>query len=166
MGALEILKRSEVFLGLDDSDLQKVVDLPSCREEFHQAQEVILKKWEEAKDFYVLAEGQVNLVVDLPGSPAEPPRQVIARIITRGGTFGWSALVSPHVRTMAAICKEPSRLVAIAGAELNALFDKEPYLGYQVMKGLVRVIGWRLRDVEQLLITGKRSPFFDRPKVV
>lgn len=164
MSALEVLKRCEVFLGLDDNHLQKIVDLPSCREKAYQAQETIFEAGEEAKDFYMLKEGQVNLVVKIPSSSDEPSKQTVVRTITKGGAFGWAALVPPHVRAMSAICKEPSKVVAINGGELCDLFDKDTHLGYEVTTSLLRVIGSRVRDIEQLLITGKRSPFLDKPK--
>ncbi len=37
MGVTDTLKRTEVFLGLDDSDLDKIAALPSCREVSYQA---------------------------------------------------------------------------------------------------------------------------------
>lgn len=166
MSTVEILKRCEVFLGLDDSELQKLVDLPSCREEAYEAQEIIFKEGEEARHVYVLEEGQVILTVKMPTGPPKPPKQTVVRTITKGGTFGWSALVPPHVLTMSAICKEPSKVVAISGKELQTLFDKDYRLGYEVMNSLLRVIGSRVRNIEQLLITGKRSPFLEKPKAV
>ena len=159
MSTVRILKRCEVFLGLDDSDLQKIVDLPSCREEIYEAQEILFEAGEKAKHFYVLEEGLVNVVVNMPTGSSQPQKQTIAYTITKGGIFGWPALVPPHVFTMSAIFKEPSKVLAISGSELWTLFDKEPHMGYEVLNCLFRVIGTRFRNIEQLLTTGKRSPF-------
>ena len=81
-----------------------------------------------------------------------------------GGTFGWHALVPPHVFILSAICQVSSKAVVISGKELRILFDKEPYIGYEVLKNLVPVIGTRFRMLEQLLITGKASPLLNWPK--
>jgi CRP-like cAMP-binding protein len=153
------LKRCEVFLGLDDSELQKIVALPSCQRKTYKPKETIFEAGEKAEHFYVLEEGQVNLLVKIPTSESDMPEQTLVRTITRGGVFGWSALVPPHFRMMSAISKEDSKVVAIGGNELRTLFHKEPHLGYEVARSLLRVIGSRVWNIEQLLITGKRSPF-------
>lgn len=165
MGIEETLKRAEVFLGLDDSNLHKIAELPSCREQTYQAQEVIFRAGDEAKDLYVLSEGQVSLVMKVSAGPNQPATQVIVDIITKGGLFGWSALVPPHSYVMSAVCQKPSSVISISGSELSALFNKGNYLGYKIFQSLTRIIGSRLRDIEQLLVKGKRWPFFDRSSV-
>ena len=165
MGIEETLKRAEVFLGLDDSNLHKIAELPSCREQAYQAHEVIFRAGDEAKDLYVLSEGQVNLVMKVSATPNQPATPVIVDIITKGGLFGWSALVPPHSYVMSAICQEPARVISISGSELSALFNKDNYIGYKIFQSLTRIIGSRLRDVEQLLVKGRRWPFFDRSSV-
>ena len=73
--------------------------------------------------------------------------------ITKGDIFGWSSLVAPHSLTMSAICVKPSSTLAVRGAELGELMDHNHALGYEVMKGLVRVIGARLRDLRLMFVT-------------
>jgi len=160
------LKRCEVFLGLSDNDLQKVVDLPSCQEKAYDAQEIIFKAGGSSKHFYVIQEGRVNLLTEVAGSSPDHPKQSVVRAITKGGTFGWSALVPPHVRILSASARVSTKVLAIRGDELRALFDKYPHLGYEVLNSLLGVIVSRVRNIEQLLITGKGSPFFERPKTV
>jgi CRP-like cAMP-binding protein len=159
MKSIEILKRCEVFLGLSDSALHKIASLPSCREETYQVGEIMFREGDRAVDIHVLAEGKVSLVAGmLPGS-LQPKGEVIVDILTKGGVCCWSALMPPHELTLSGICAKPSKVVAINGAELISLMDKEPHIGYEVMKGFLRVIGNRVRDLEQLLISGKRWPF-------
>ncbi len=168
MSIIETLKRSELFLGLGNNDLQKIVDLPSCQERTYQPGENVFGEGEEAKHLYILREGQVNLVVKIPATLSRLPEgeATIVRTITKGGIFGWSALVPPHFFTMSAIPTEPSKVVVISGNELHTLFDKDTRLGYEVLDSLIRIIGARARNIEQLLLTGRRSPFFARPKKV
>ena len=166
MSIIGVLKRCELFLGLDNNDLQRIADLPSCQEKAYKSQEVIFEAGEDAKHLYVLEEGQVNLVVKIPTDSSHLPEQTVVRTITQGGIFGWSALVPPHFLTMSAISKEPSKIISISGNELRTLFDKDTRLGYEVMHSLIQIIGARLRNIEHFLITGKRSPFFERPKTV
>lgn len=159
MSISETLKRCELFLGLDDNDIQKIVELPSCQVTSYNARETIFKFGETARNLYVLENGQINLVLRLLDSSARPPKPTVVRTITKGGIFGWAALVPPYVRIMSAITREPSKLIALSGNELHTLFENEPRLGYEVMYGLIKVIGSRVWNIEQLLVTGRMSPF-------
>ena len=164
MGIEKTLKRAEVFLGLDDSELDKIAALPSSREEVYHAEEFIFRAGDAAKYLYLLGEGEVNLVAEvLPWSEPEA-KQIVVDIITKGGFFGWSALVRPHFYVMSAICKKPCTVAVISGAELLALFDQDNHLGYKVLQSLCRIIGARLRDIEQVFIRGERWPFFEKRK--
>jgi CRP-like cAMP-binding protein len=164
LGAIETLKRCEVFLGLDNTDLQKIADLPSCQEQIYQAQEVIFESCGEARSFYVVEEGYVNLVVRESALLPHMPKQNVVRTVAKGGTFGWSAVIPPHVHILRAIARNPSKVLAVNGKELLALFNQQPYLGYEVMKGLLQVIATSFRNIEHLLVTGKGSPFYERQK--
>ena len=154
------LKRAEVFLGLDDNDLNKIASLNSCREKSYQPGELIFQAGDEAKYLYILKEGQVHLLMDILTTSKK--EKVLVDRITTGAFFGWTALVRPHFYVMSAICEKPSTVVLIGGTELIALFDKDNYIGYKVFQSLSHVIGTRLRDIEQLLVKGQRWPFLDR----
>jgi len=164
MGIEETLKRAEVFLELEDDDLDRITALPSCREVTYQANEAIFRAGDEAKYLYVLQEGQVDLVMEVPSNAAAATPQVVINTIRKGGFFGWSALVKPHSYVMSAICQKPSRIVVISGTELTQLFEKDNRIGYKVMRSLSQIIGTRLRYLEQVLATGERRPFFGKRK--
>ncbi len=158
------LKRAEVFLGLSDNDISKIAALPSCREETYQSGEVIFRSGDKAKSLHVLREGQVNLVMMIPSQSDQPATSVVVDKITTGGFFGWSALVGPHFYVMSAICEEPSQVVSISGADLLSLFESDYHIGYKTFQSLAHIIGARLRDVEQVLIKGRRWPFPEKHK--
>ncbi len=162
MGHLGTLKRSEVFLGLRDADLDLIAGLPSCSEETYGAQETVFREGEEAKNLYVVEQGQIELVMAVPSDSQQPAGQAVVNIITKGGSFGWSALVPPYILTSTAICNQPCKLLVISWAELRALFDREPRIGYEVMKAVLRIVASRLRNTRQLMISGKRSPFIGK----
>jgi CRP-like cAMP-binding protein len=147
MDLVPLLKRCEVFLGLDDSDLKKIAALPSWRRNTYSEGEFIFQENVVAKDFYILEEGEVRLVVEIYKEGVNGVTRVPVDAITKGDVFGWSSLVTPHSLTLSAICVKPSSVLIVAGAELSVLMDKNRSLGYEVMKGLVRVIGVRLRDL-------------------
>ena len=155
----DTLKRAELFLGLDDADLLRIATLPSSHEAEFAAGEVILRDGTRANHLFVLREGQVELVIDVPAEHWQGQRTVVIDLITTGGCFGWSALVRPHFYVMSAVCLEWAEVVVIDGAELMALFDDDYHIGYRVFQSLSHIVGARMRDVEQALARGQRLPF-------
>ncbi len=149
MNFAQVLRRCEVFVGLDDSDLEKIASLPSWQRNTYGAGESVFRENDVAKDFYILEEGEVRLVVaSRKGRGTKEPVRVFVDTITKGDVFGWSSLVAPHSRNMSALCVRPSTILSITGTELSHLMDHNDSLGYEVMKSLVRVIGKRLRDLQ------------------
>ena len=152
MNLVQVLKLCEVFVGLHDSDLEKIAGLSSCRRKTYHVGEFIFHENTVAEDFYILEEGEVRLVVTLHKEGTKEPVPIPVDTITKGDIFGWSSLVAPHSLTLSAICVKPSSVIAVGGAQLSELMDCNPSLGYEVMKGLVRVIGARLRDLRGRLV--------------
>lgn len=147
MGLIQMLKRCEVFMGLDDDDLQKIADLPSWKRSIFEEGEHVFHEKDKATHFYILEEGEIRLFVTLHNERVGETTQVPVDTITRGDVFGWSSLVFPHTLTMSAICVKRSTVLGVAGSELGSLMDGNTDLGYEVMKGLVRIISSRLRDL-------------------
>lgn len=164
MDVIDVLKRSEVFLGLGNEDLQKIIDLTSCQEKTYQGHDIIFRTGEYARCFYVLEEGQANLIVGMPEDLSNLPKNSIVRTINKGGTFGWSALVPPHSRILSAVSKGYSKVLAIDGEELQTLLDEYPHIGYEVISSLLRVILSGYRNIEQLFITGETYSFLERKR--
>lgn len=158
MELLQLLKRCEAFVGLDDNELQKIADLPSWRRNTYSAGDFIFREGALSKDFYVLEEGEISLMVASRKGATKALVQVPVDTVTRGDVFGWSSLVAPHSRNMSAVCVKRSTVVAVSGTELNELMDCNHSLGYEVMKSLVRVIARRLKDLQDELVGKEKLP--------
>ncbi len=158
MNLMQVLKRCEVFVGLDDSDLQKIASLLSWQRNTYKAGEFIFREGVMAKDFYVLEDGEVSLLVALRKEDSKEAAQVPVDTITTGDIFGWASLVAPYTRNMSAICIKPSTVISVSGAKLNEFMDHNHSLGYEVTKSLVRVIGRRLRDLQGKLAGKEKLP--------
>jgi CRP-like cAMP-binding protein len=163
MSAIEALKRCEIFLGLNNNDLQKIVDLPSCQEHTCQPEEVIFTAGQDAEYLYVLVEGKVNLVTEVSTRTSKLRRPTLITVIGKGSVFGWPALVPPHIYSLKAIAKAPLHVLAIGGSDIRNLFRHYPHIGYEVTQCLLQVVASRFRTIEQLLISGKRSILFEIP---
>ena len=162
---IAVLKRCEIFIGLDDVDFQKIVELASCPCRAFQKEEIIFKAGDQAEHLYVVEEGQVDLLIKGSGSSPYLPGQTVVCSVSKGGIFGWPAVVPPHVFSLTAVCRTPARILNIKGEELRKLFKENPGIGLEVTNSLLRVISSRFKHIEQLLITGKRSPMFEIRKL-
>jgi CRP-like cAMP-binding protein len=158
----DTLRRSEIFLGLDDNELKMISMLPSSKQESYPSGQVIFKAGDEAQKIYILEDGKVNIIMEAQISIKDIPAEVVVDIITRGGVFGWSALVKPHLYVLSAVCQSPCKVTIIDGSELRNLFENNVSIGYKVLQGLSQVINSRFRGLEQVLLLGKRWPFIEK----
>jgi len=157
MNLIQLLKRCEVFVGLDDTDLQKIASLPSWQMTIFNAGDFLFLEGDVSNDFYILEGGELSLLATSRKEGAKDVVQVPVDTITKGDVFGWSSLVAPHSRNLSAICIKRSTVASVSGRELSELMDSNHTLGYEVMKSLVRVIASRLRDVQGKLVGNKKS---------
>lgn len=129
-GALEVLGEARFFAGLSRAQLERVAALGE-RRSFSQDTR-IYTVGDPADDFYVLADGMVRFTLGLG------KRETSAGdIIRRGDVFGWAPLVEGHERRIAtAYCLSACEVIAFEGAALNELMDRDPALGYAIMKKL------------------------------
>ena len=147
-----LLARSELFLGLSDADASKIASLSTCVLRSYRLGECIFQPKEPATDLFILGSGQILITsgkCDISGS-AE--RWSHVENITKGGTFGVSALAPPYVRGLYAIAEKDSQVIAIGTKDLVELFDREPQIGYEILKGLIRVFATKIRNVEQFML--------------
>src|SRR3989304_3681046 len=131
-----LLQGFELFEGLNEEELRAVAALG--HEENFDEGEVIFQEGTEARRVYLLLEGRVALRFRLPLKP--PSRETTIDMVSKGGAFGWAALVKPHRLTATAICSEPIKCVAFEREDLRRLFQENNHIGYTVMEHLTAVI--------------------------
>jgi len=133
----EHLKQNPILQHLDIAELKKVVELSERKT--YKAGDFVFKQNEAATKLYFVDKGRVGIIMQ-PTST----RQVTVSTESRGGVFGWSALLHPRVYTAAAKCFEDCELLALEGTKLRELCYREPRLGVKVMEGLASLIAARL----------------------
>lgn len=97
---------------------------------------------EELDHFYIILEGAVAIVIELP----EQDKEVVISTVGPGEVFGWSGLVPPHDATAAAKAVTPCRVVAFDCLDLRRHFEEDYRFGYLMMQKAAQVIRQRLRD--------------------
>ena len=152
MTTKQALQECRLFATLSDADLGRVAEMTSERD--YEAGATIFQEGAAANELYLLREGKVALQMTLPGGEApEAIKRVTIDIVTENQVFGWSAVVSPNVYTLTAVCLQRSRLVVIDGGRLSKLMEEDTSLGYQVMQGFIKVVASRLDDTRQVLLS-------------
>jgi CRP-like cAMP-binding protein len=93
----------------------------------------------EANHFYLIREGKVALEVLAPQRA-----RLVLETVAEGEVLGWSWLVPPYRWRFGARAVEPVSAIAVDGKCLRAKCEKNPHLGYELLKRTVEIMGQRL----------------------
>ena len=108
--------------------------------------EVILRQRETADRFYLVEEGRVSLDYELPRQ-----HQVQIQEIGPGEALGWSWLAQPYQWQFSATASERVTASVFRVADLRALFEREPSLGYTIMERVACALLERLQATRHKL---------------
>lgn len=145
MVSLDFLEDVDAFSDLDDDQLAAIQDC--CEVAKFKRGEAIFAAGEAPEYFWLVLEGQVNLVWDIPEGPALPENTIST--LSEGMPFGWSSLVPPHKYRLSAHCTSRScKTVRIPRNRLLQLFEDDAQLGYKVMSKVIIVVGQRFHQLQ------------------
>ena len=144
----EVLRSSEIFQGLTDDELDKL--LPLCQEQSYEAGAVMFCEGAQCNYVQTLKSGRVALETELAISRSGAERATID-VLSQGSSFCWSALMEPHILTSSGRCLEKTEILALDGEKLKALLDENPQMGYKVANNLVKVVASRLQHTKQTM---------------
>jgi CRP-like cAMP-binding protein len=136
----ELVRRYTFFAGLN---LDQITALAQAADEIEApAHGYIFKEGEELGCFYVVRQGEVGVVVALPG----PKHEIVVSSLGPGDMFGWAGLVPPH-RTMAgARALTACQLLRFDCRSIRNRFEQDWQFGFVMMERAAQVISERLRD--------------------
>lgn len=133
------LKEFELFQGLDDSALAKLVEL--CHERSFEDGALCFVQGKKAIELHLCRSGKVDIMVKI----YEPwSAEVTTYTAMAGEAFGWSALIETNVYTASAKCVGKVEEIYITRRDLIKLFTQNHYIGYVVMRNLIKVMNSRL----------------------
>jgi len=148
------LKECNVFEGLNDAQLEKLAAIAT--EEAYPTGALLYKEGDPSTHLYLVQKGKVFLEMKCDMGPTRPPMQVIIDVVTLRESFGWSAFVEPNLHTLSALIAEPTKIIVFEGGKMKALMEEDCQAGYEIMKGLTRLLASRLNHARVLLI-GERA---------
>jgi CRP-like cAMP-binding protein len=152
----ELIRRYPFFAGLSHEQmvtLAKVADEVSAEAGYY-----FFHEGDELKNFYLVLEGVVAIVLELPDQAVEQPlseqlsgklqtKDVITSAIGPGEVFAWSALVPPHGASAGGKATTSCRVISFDCQQLMPIFESDCQFGYLMMQKAAQVIRERLRDI-------------------
>jgi CRP/FNR family transcriptional regulator, cyclic AMP receptor protein len=135
---LEILAQIDLFNGLPQGHLRRVVDIGV--EEQYRSGATIFSEGEPGDKFYLLIEGAVRISRIVPGMGEEA-----LAVLRPGNYFGEMSLIDDAPRSATAMCHEKCRLFVVNRRDLEDLLFVDRDLAYELLWNWVRTLSRRLR---------------------
>ncbi len=147
---INFLKQSDIFYQFTPTQLELVANL--CQEVIFHEGEVIFRENSEGKELYIIAQGEVEILIN-PSLVSPPPTGELkeTRIATlrRGQSFGEVALVDEGLRSATArVAVKDTRLLVIPRDKLVMLCETYPQLGYRLMHNLAADLAMKIRNTD------------------
>jgi CRP/FNR family transcriptional regulator, cyclic AMP receptor protein len=135
---LEILAQIDLFNGLPQGHLRRVVDIGV--EEQYRTGATIFPEGTPGDKFYLIVEGAVRISRVVPGMGEEA-----LAVLRPGNYFGEMSLIDDAPRSATAMCHERCRLFVINRRDLEDLLFVDRDLAYELLWNWVRTLSRRLR---------------------
>jgi CRP-like cAMP-binding protein len=142
-----MLTKIDLFENLPQASLEVLAS--SCERVQCAPGEVLFREGERAHKLYVLEKGKVVIRLQLTSRPETITVAVLSKPHT---SFGWSSVVAPFFYTAAAVCEVESELISVDARALMGILEREPEVGYIIMKRITKIISSRLRNSRGALL--------------
>lgn len=136
-----IFKGVELFEGLNDQELDKIIGL--CQERNYKENDIVAKQNTPGNELFIIQEGFVEINVERGDNT---PSKVIVNLGS-GQTIGEMTLVDqgPRSATVRAI-QSPTTVQVIDQVDFADLCEREFRIGYIVMRNIAADLSFRLRQ--------------------
>ena len=129
----DILKKHSFFEGLSVEDMSFIA---GCgKNVFFKEGQVIANPGDRAGEFYLIREGSAALIIEAPSI-----KPFIYQTIGENEILGLAWLIPPYKWTVLAKAQAQIHAISIDGACLREKCEKDPRLGYKLMKHLVSLM--------------------------
>ncbi len=133
------LKRVELFNGLDDLQLDKLIAI-SEKQSYNRG-EIIFKQDDEGDAIYIITQGQVEVQIENQDGVRSP-----TIYLGTGQIFGEMALIDQGKRSATIVTVEDNTTIyQIATDTFAALCQADTALGYTMMRSIVQDLSFKLR---------------------
>jgi CRP-like cAMP-binding protein len=140
MVPIKDLKEADLFKTLNTKQLQ--LFRKHFTERKFETREVIFSQGGQAKDLYILLEGEVTLDVKAKGEI-----DITAELIQKKGeTFGLPSLIKPYRNSVSATCNRRTRVLSANAEVLRKLMKQNANVGIVIMERVAEIFLSRLNS--------------------
>ncbi len=144
---VNFLKQSDIFYQFTPTQLELVANL--CRELTFTAGEIIFQENSGNKELYVIAQGEVDILINNGAGEEADHGETTVALLRRGQSFGEVALVDEGLRSASArAVQKDTRLLVIQREKLIMLCETYPQLGYRLMYNLAADLAMKIRNTD------------------
>lgn len=148
MSVVNILSQADIFDELTNTQLELIGSITS--ERHYQAGDVIFEENKPGSEMYIIADGEVQIMVDpaiLGDDSGQGPHTIAT--FRRGQSFGEMVLVDEGLRSASARCThQDTHLVVVPRDKLMLLCNTYPQLGYRLMRNLAADMAMKIRHTD------------------
>lgn len=147
-----ILEQVDIFEDLTPGHLKLIEEI--CVEKNYDQGDVIFEENTPSTEFYIIAEGEVDIRVDPDtiGDGTDSYEPTTIATLRRGQSFGEVALIDPGVRSASAQCiSETCKLLMIRREQFLALIENDYEMGYLVMRNFAIDLSVRIRQTNLIV---------------
>jgi CRP/FNR family cyclic AMP-dependent transcriptional regulator len=135
---LNLIRQAAIFADLTDDELAKVAEI--CKEQQVPRNQHVFKEGEPGNRLYIVADGEVRISRDVPGSGEEA-----LAILHKGACFGEMSVFDRSERSTDAIANINCVLLTISRPDFEMLLDFHRDIAYKILWAVVRLLSGRLR---------------------
>jgi CRP/FNR family transcriptional regulator, cyclic AMP receptor protein len=144
---VNFLKQSDIFYQLTPTQLELIANL--CQEMVFNAGDVIFQENSGSKELYVIAQGEIDILINRAVTGDLEKRETAVARLRRGQSFGEVALVDEGLRSATArAAQKETRLLVIQRDKLIMLCETYPQLGYRLMYNLAADLAMKIRNTD------------------
>ncbi len=149
----DLIATNEVFRDLDPEFIDILAEQGSERE--YAAGEAVFRYGERAETFHIVREGTVTVeVAAIEGPPLE------LQELGEGALLGWSWLIPPYRWNFQARARTAARVVEFDGHAIRERCERDPRLGYEILKRFARLMSERLEEARGKMMEEWSPPGF------
>jgi CRP-like cAMP-binding protein len=142
----ESLRRYPHFADMSDDNLKTLA--MNATEETIPAGTQMFGEGDTAEFFGIIVKGEVDIQYLL----GEESRRTVDTL-TAGDPLCWSALVDPFKTTAFGTTTKETQIIRINADVMREMCDKDPQVGFRLMKRIARLLGDRLQNARVQLAT-------------
>jgi CRP/FNR family cyclic AMP-dependent transcriptional regulator len=135
---LDLIRQAAIFADLSNDEAEAVAEI--CTEQKIARNQFIFREGEPGNRLYIVAEGEVRISRDVPGSGEEA-----LAILKKGACFGEMSVFDRSERSTDAIANTTCILLTVARSDFEMLLDFNRDLAYKILWAVVRLLSGRLR---------------------